>query len=333
MGSYLSFLLYSSIYCLSLGATREFALCSCSDSGRFLKKDLRIANLWSVAHGDLFALGPQTNRSFCHAVPQDPTVQALRISIIFRTVTKSFIDLGPNVCSRSVMYANGVVKSFRAECILSSSLSDVGTRVHVCDLIHQREEKKKVRLSVAAAAPTEGGGIRKTRLPDCEDQTKYFSGQGAQVPIIDTASAMATDTIAPEPTEYEPQTDEVDIPQVAFSDQRFDSETSVASHRVARSRRRSIVDSEALNSNTRGRTIGHSKLRVMFAGASAASGDGSKYALNRSRPSAPEPGTMKPPEKCVQTAFEVKIGPPNDEDEREGPAMLRWLHASHRIIQ
>lgn len=84
----------SQVVCLSLGATRDFILCDKSNAGEYERDQLRIEKEFKVGHGDLFCLGQETNNQFCHAVPRDPSVTQPRISIIFRTIDKSFIDFG-----------------------------------------------------------------------------------------------------------------------------------------------------------------------------------------------------------------------------------------------
>ncbi len=127
-----------------MGTTRDFILCENKDSGKYVKEEMSVIKEWKVHHGDLFALGPETNRAYCHAVTQDKTIQDVRISIIFRTVTKSFIDY--NVASKYVTYANGKIKEFKAECILCKDLHDSGSRTHVADLIDMREQKKLSKI-------------------------------------------------------------------------------------------------------------------------------------------------------------------------------------------
>lgn len=167
----------------------------------------------------MFALGPDTNQSFCHAVPQDPTVPSLRISIIFRTVTKSFIDTGSHIRNKLVTYANGTERYFQAECVLSSSLSDAGTRTHISELIQQREDKKreklqsklidKIRHTPVTAADRYGtiktgrdDRLAAERMLDTEDPRMYFTGRGLTVPSMNEPSHITTSTtsVAPKPT-------------------------------------------------------------------------------------------------------------------------------------
>ena len=83
----------SSIFCLSLGATRSFLLVDNDNSGEYIYENMKIYKEWKVAHGDMFALGQTTNENYCHAVPKEPALKSMRISVIFRTVSKSFVNL------------------------------------------------------------------------------------------------------------------------------------------------------------------------------------------------------------------------------------------------
>ena len=137
----------SSVYCLSLGATRSFVLTSNESSGQYQRDKMDIEKEWRVGNGDLYALGPRTNENYCHAVPIEPALKSMRISVIFRTVSKSFVDFdGP---LRSVCYANGKTKEFTAECLTTTGFDDAGVREHVADLIMRRETDKKMRIRMA----------------------------------------------------------------------------------------------------------------------------------------------------------------------------------------
>eukprot|EP01036_Dinobryon_divergens_P038124 gene38124-49989_t len=135
----------SAVICVSLGATRDFVLCDNDDSGKFLREEMTVAREWAVGHGDLFALGQETNMKYCHAVPKDPRVMRARIALIFRSVSKSFIDLTTAKCPKAVTYANGIEKIFDAECIATKGYDDEGVREHIADLIQSREDKKRER--------------------------------------------------------------------------------------------------------------------------------------------------------------------------------------------
>ncbi|KAH8059199.1 hypothetical protein JL722_5754 [Aureococcus anophagefferens] len=82
----------SAIYVLSLGATREFQLGGADAAGRArVEAPLRT---WRPRHGDLVVLGPETNARCCHCVPRAPG-DGLRVSIVFRSVDKSFLRKAP----------------------------------------------------------------------------------------------------------------------------------------------------------------------------------------------------------------------------------------------
>lgn len=163
----------SKVYCLSLGASRDFVLCDNNDSGKYVKSDLRIAKEWRVGHGDLFALGQDTNRRYCHAVPQERALHEARISIIFRSVSKSFISF--DTVERNVLYASGRTLNFKAECIKTCGYEDEGTREHIADLIARREEKKMIKLKANSHT------VATTKLIDSEELPKYYMGEGLEV--------------------------------------------------------------------------------------------------------------------------------------------------------
>jgi hypothetical protein len=157
----------SRVYCLSLGATRDFLLVNNSDRGKFVKEDMSVSKEWAVGHGDIFGLGQETNTKYCHCVPQDKQLQGMRISVIFRSIDKSFIDLKAQTIS--VKYANGELKPFSAELITTKNSKDIGTREHIAWLIADREEEKARK------------GIEKKLL--LEDANKYYLGEGETVPV------------------------------------------------------------------------------------------------------------------------------------------------------
>lgn len=131
----------SQIHCLSLGATRDFVLCDNGDTGQFERSKLHIKRDWNVEHGDMFSLGNETNHSYLHAVPRSTKVMKLRISVIFRSISKSFIKLD-DIEERAVEYASGNIHRFAAECITTSNYDDIGTKEHIADLIGKREISK-----------------------------------------------------------------------------------------------------------------------------------------------------------------------------------------------
>lgn len=135
----------SHVICLSLGASRDFILCDNSDAGKFERDEVTIVKEWRVSHGDIFALGQQTNYDYCHVVPQEPGLTKMRISVIFRSIDKSFIEL-ESAPKKDAIYSNGTVKRIAAECITCSGYNDIGKREHISDLINERERQKKLKI-------------------------------------------------------------------------------------------------------------------------------------------------------------------------------------------
>lgn len=140
--------------------------------------------------GDLVALGQKTNEDYLHCVPKEPTVSKMRISIIFRSIDKSFINLGtvsiyspiPSILitiiysiletaeNKIAKYANGKEKSFKAELITTKSYLDDGEKEHIVDLINAREKikaEKKLEKQIYS-----------------EDSKEYYFGEGLTVPKI-----------------------------------------------------------------------------------------------------------------------------------------------------
>jgi len=138
----------SSIICLSLGATRDFILCDNDDCGKFIREELNIRREWSVGNGDLYVLGPETNLKYCHVVPKDSTVRNARISVICRTVDKSFIDLQAE--PKTVTYANGTSRTLYGECISCKGFEDSGSREHIAELVLKREQRKLAKSGKAS---------------------------------------------------------------------------------------------------------------------------------------------------------------------------------------
>ena len=181
----------SSVICLSLGASRDFVLTDNSNCGEYIKDKMKIKHEWRVKHGDLFVLGPETNEKYCHAVPMEPALENMRISVIFRTISKSFVNLnGPY---RSVKYASGTMKEFNAICITTSGFNDYGTEEHIVDLIQERENKRKIltekknkqsdknitKLNNDYQSSSSGGIVK---LLTVEKSSKYYMGEGMTVP-------------------------------------------------------------------------------------------------------------------------------------------------------
>lgn len=177
----------SHVICLSLGATRSFALCDNKYSGQYERTKYETVKEWTVFSGDLFCIGPETNDAYCHVVPKDENVSTMRISLIFRSVTKSFLN--KNAVVKSIVYANGERKTFSAECITTNDYLDPGSPdcvEHIADLIEVRERRKEVdkkkekekkeALLDKGEGKGEGGEIEKSL-------TSYYLGQGVAVPL------------------------------------------------------------------------------------------------------------------------------------------------------
>ncbi len=138
----------SEVICLSLGTSRDFVFVPNDQCGHYVKSNMSIVKEWRVNHGDLFAIGMKTNEAYCHAVPQERDCCNLRISIIFRSIDKSFLDNIPRdtLPIKTVQYATpvGKTKDFQAECIVCDGYDDLGEREHIGDMIQEREDKKKL---------------------------------------------------------------------------------------------------------------------------------------------------------------------------------------------
>jgi alkylated DNA repair dioxygenase AlkB len=144
----------SAIYVLSLGATREFQLGGADAAGRArVEAPLRT---WRPRHGDLVVLGPETNARCCHCVPRAPG-DGLRVSIVFRSVDKSFLRKAP---PRVATYASGAARVVAAEAVVGDA------RRHLSELISARE---------AAKAPAE------TRPADL---AQFYRGRGPMAALL-----------------------------------------------------------------------------------------------------------------------------------------------------
>ena len=134
----------STSYHLTLGAPTKIMISGKEDVGKRIKSEqVPTKQLFPMKQGDLFALGPITNSQYCHAAV--PTLQqqntedssSLRISVIFRSVDKFFIDQRAQVVQAT--YFGGKIRHFTSECITTKSYDDIGTREHVAYLINHRE--------------------------------------------------------------------------------------------------------------------------------------------------------------------------------------------------
>lgn len=93
----------------------------------------------------------------------------MRISIIFRSIDKSFINL-ETAENKTAIYANGKEKDFKAELISTKSYDDEGEKEHIVNLINNREKikaEKKLQKQLHS-----------------EDSKEYYFGEGLTVPKI-----------------------------------------------------------------------------------------------------------------------------------------------------
>ncbi|KAJ1409271.1 hypothetical protein B484DRAFT_403243 [Ochromonadaceae sp. CCMP2298] len=150
----------SSIYCLSLGASRDFVLCANEDAGKYVKEQMSVRQHYRVEDGDMFSLGQRTNERYCHAVPQEPGLSRMRISIIFRSVDKSFLG---EAVPKDAQYADGHVRTFALRCITTQGMGDEGTSEHLADLIAEREDAKRKKLARRREQGLEGQVLRQVR--------------------------------------------------------------------------------------------------------------------------------------------------------------------------
>lgn len=186
----------SCVNCLSLGATRDFVLCANEDLGKFQRETMTIHHNFRVHHGDLFAIGPQTNEDFLHSVVQDKDVKELRISIIFRSIDKSFLD--KHSLEKEAIYANGQRRLFTAEAIVCEGINDPGRREHIADLINEREKMilcDRIEKEPQHAQPEAKGGEEQEERKEAmtglktlsvdlveKDLQAYYKGFGSTVP-------------------------------------------------------------------------------------------------------------------------------------------------------
>ena len=74
-----------------MGATRPFIITTLSCLGKKLRKDLDIVAEFPMQFGDLYALDGGINGRYGHCVPVDAAVKDLRVSYVFRCVSKAFV--------------------------------------------------------------------------------------------------------------------------------------------------------------------------------------------------------------------------------------------------
>jgi hypothetical protein len=149
---------------------------------------------------------------YLHAVPQDKSVTDLRVSIIFRSVDKSFIDL--NAQPKQVKYfKSGKISTFTAACVVTSGYDDKGEYTHIADLIQERENKKREKFKSNVRHDVSNNFVKQLmsdlsqtkldenldmefheekedyikrnviKMSDMEDVKKFYNGEGVTVPI------------------------------------------------------------------------------------------------------------------------------------------------------
>ena len=70
---------------------RPFIITRLSSLGKKARKDLEIVAEFPMHAGDVYALDGSTNSRFGHCVPVDASVTELRVSYVFRCVSKDFV--------------------------------------------------------------------------------------------------------------------------------------------------------------------------------------------------------------------------------------------------
>jgi alkylated DNA repair dioxygenase AlkB len=79
------------IYNLSFGAVRPFLICDLECMGTADRSKLGVLQEFPMHPGDMFVLTPEVNAKYSHCVPKDRAVTQLRISLVFRHVTKHWV--------------------------------------------------------------------------------------------------------------------------------------------------------------------------------------------------------------------------------------------------
>ena len=133
------------ILMLSLGAARTFCVSDLGDVGKRRAADMNVVRRWRVRHGDLFALGPETNRRYCHAVPaednapgSDPAAR-LRISVVVRSTEAAWVAPAE---PRTAVYATGKTASFSTVVIREGAAGGEEQEHHLATLVAAREAKR-----------------------------------------------------------------------------------------------------------------------------------------------------------------------------------------------
>ena len=172
----------SKIYCLTLGASRDFVLCDAGSAGaRRVAEMGEVAATFRPAHGDVFVLGPETNDRYCHAIPLKDgaaavvaaDVGSLRVSVIFRSIDRSFVDRAAP--SKAARYADGSERVFSCAAITVAPppRGEVAAPAppreevvaHIADLIHDREARKLAKQRARQASRS-------------EDAAEFYLGRG-----------------------------------------------------------------------------------------------------------------------------------------------------------
>ena len=81
----------TTIFNLSLGAMRPFIITPLSCLGETARGKLEIVDEFPMQFGDLYAMTGDINSRFGHCVAKDPSVQDLRVSYVFRCVSKDLV--------------------------------------------------------------------------------------------------------------------------------------------------------------------------------------------------------------------------------------------------
>ena len=81
----------TTIFNLSLGAVRPFIITTLACLGEKERGKLEIVDEFPMQFGDLYAMTGDINSRFGHCVAKDPSVQDLRVSYVFRCVTKDLV--------------------------------------------------------------------------------------------------------------------------------------------------------------------------------------------------------------------------------------------------
>ena len=81
----------TTIFNLSLGAMRPFIITPLSCLGETARGKLEIVDEFPMQFGDLYAMTGDINSRFGHCVAKDPSIQDLRVSYVFRCVSKDLV--------------------------------------------------------------------------------------------------------------------------------------------------------------------------------------------------------------------------------------------------